>query len=366
MRLAPGNHLRCKSVVVLANVLPVNVCNIISDYNKADCFKCQCLKEKEESLMKEPYLRDDGLEKAEAQLLFFRSMFNPAARPPRGAVPGPAAGRTTEGSLGGVGPSFFPCPPGGGVEAEPQARSIGRLFLGLRRSRRPPPSKLRREAEHNAAKARLSLRFSIFFRSPGRTGRALSSPSRRVLRRSDVGLFFFLSGRAAHRGGDPRFHRGSAGLGFGGGEGATFFFGVGRDPQIRFAGGIDGGARREGPFPFLLLPPFWVLFLVRPLAWPCSKPSSAARRFGPKAFRPAAGRLFFRLFVSPLRPRQADARALRQELERLKAHPSTVEIDRPRFRVRGLPRRRRSGRVEDPLRRFPFFPNRRARSLAGQ
>ena len=66
----------CKTVVALANKLPVNVCNLIGGYNKADCFKCQCLKEKEKSLMKEPSLLDDGIEKAEAQLLFFRSMFN--------------------------------------------------------------------------------------------------------------------------------------------------------------------------------------------------------------------------------------------------------------------------------------------------
>ena len=61
------------------------------------------------------------------------------------------------------------------------------------------------------------------------------------------------SAGAARRGGDPCFHRGSAGRRLGGGEGATFFFGVGRCPQIRFAGGVDGGARREGPS----LPPFF-------------------------------------------------------------------------------------------------------------
>ena len=72
----PCKNRNCKSVVSLAKKIPVNVCNIIGDYNKADSFKCQCLKEKEESLMKEPFLKDEGLEKAEAQLLFFRSMFN--------------------------------------------------------------------------------------------------------------------------------------------------------------------------------------------------------------------------------------------------------------------------------------------------
>ena len=68
--------MKCKTVVALANKLPVHVCNLIGGYNKADCFKCQCLKEKEESLMNEPSLLDDGIEEAEAQLLFFRSMFN--------------------------------------------------------------------------------------------------------------------------------------------------------------------------------------------------------------------------------------------------------------------------------------------------
>ena len=46
----------------------------------------------------------------------------------------------------------------------------------------------------------------------------------------------------------------------------------------------------------------------------------------------------------PVAPRQADAVALRRELEQLKAHPSTVEIDRLRFRAiplffRSIPRR---------------------------
>ena len=67
---------RCENVVALANIVSVNVCNIIDDYSKMGWFTCRWLKEKEGSLMKEPYLHDDGLEKAEAQFLLFRSMFN--------------------------------------------------------------------------------------------------------------------------------------------------------------------------------------------------------------------------------------------------------------------------------------------------
>ena len=69
-------------------------------------------------------------------------------------------------------------------------------------------------------------------------------------------------------------------------------------------------------------------------------------------------------FVSPAPrcARQADARALRQELDRLKAHPSTVEIVRPRFRVRGLHRRRRSGLGKDPPPSFSF-PSEPSRSI---
>ena len=61
----------------------------------------------------------------------------------------------------------------------------------------------------------------------------------------------------------------------------------------------------------------------------------------------------------PVAPRQADALALRREVERLQAHPSIVEIDRLRFRARAPRRRLRSVAVaEDPLAVvFPlFFP----------
>ena len=52
----------------------------------------------------------------------------------------------------------------------------------------------------------------------------------------------------------------------------------------------------------------------------------------------------------PVAPRQADALALRREVERLQAHPSIIEIDRLRFRARAPRRRLRSVAVaEDPL-----------------
>ena len=91
--------------------------------------------------------REAGRALARASFDFF-----PAAR----REPGPAVGRTAavfwEGFL-----LFFPCPPGGGLGGEPQARSSSFAFFFsrfLRRSRRPPPSKRRREAEFNSAKAR--------------------------------------------------------------------------------------------------------------------------------------------------------------------------------------------------------------------
>ena len=59
----------------------------------------------------------------------------------------------------------------------------------------------------------------------------------------------------------------------------------------------------------------------------------------------------------PVAPRQADALALRREVERLQAHPSIVEIDRLRFRARAPRRRLQSVAVaENPLAVvFPLF-----------
>ena len=66
----------CENVVALTNILPVNVCNIIDDYSKMDYFKCCCLKLKEKDFMKGRDLPEEGLEKAELQLVFFKQSFN--------------------------------------------------------------------------------------------------------------------------------------------------------------------------------------------------------------------------------------------------------------------------------------------------
>ena len=82
--------------------------------------------------------------------------------------------------------------------------------------------------------------------------------------------------------------------------------------------------------------------------------SSNGRRRDPFFFRGWAGPA-----NPPVAPRQADALALRREVERLPAHPSIAEIDRLRFRARAPRRRLRSVAVaEDPLAVvFPlFFP----------
>ena len=71
---------------------------------------------------------------------------------------------------------------------------------------------------------------------------------------------------------------------------------------------------------------------------------------GRSASRPAAGRLSPPP-CPPVAPRQADALALRREVERLQAHPSIVEIDRLRFRARAPRRRLRSVAVSFS----PFF-----------
>ena len=140
-----------------------------------------------------------------------------------------------------------------------------------------------------------------------------------------------------------------------------FFFGVGRDPQTRFAGGPDEGDRLAGAFPFLLFPPFWGGF-----------PWSGHTRGGPGGG--LAGResldaglpgplpvVFPPPPCPPVAPRQADALALRREVERLQAHPSIVEIDRLQGSA-APPSKRGRGRGP-PRRRFPpFFSD---RSLAG-
>ena len=75
----------------------------------------------------------------------------------------------------------------------PAAGALDRspLLVFLRRSRRPPPSKLRREAEYNASKACLFPRFFLFpLAWQDKTRLELALKARSVLRRSDVALFF--------------------------------------------------------------------------------------------------------------------------------------------------------------------------------
>ena len=57
----------------LSKILPANVCNLIGEYN-SKCFKCRTLYLKEEEFMKDKVLPDEGLEKFELQLDFFRKM----------------------------------------------------------------------------------------------------------------------------------------------------------------------------------------------------------------------------------------------------------------------------------------------------
>ena len=53
----------------LSKILPVNVCNLIGEYN-SKCFKCRTLYLKEEVFMKDKVLPDEGLERAEMQFDF--------------------------------------------------------------------------------------------------------------------------------------------------------------------------------------------------------------------------------------------------------------------------------------------------------
>ena len=79
----------------------------------------------------------------------------------------------------GRGSLFFPCPPGGGLGGEPQARSSSfafffSVFASLAEA--PPLQAPEGGGVQLRQGAFFPLRFSFFFRSPGRTGRALSSP----------------------------------------------------------------------------------------------------------------------------------------------------------------------------------------------
>ena len=66
----------CKSVVALANILPVNVCNLIGGYIKPTCFDCSDLMEAEEHFVRDKQIPEEGLEKAELQLQVIKLMQN--------------------------------------------------------------------------------------------------------------------------------------------------------------------------------------------------------------------------------------------------------------------------------------------------
>ena len=59
--------------IELSKILPANVCNKIGEYT-VKCHKCQTLYLKEKEFMKDKELPDEGLEKFELQLDFFRKM----------------------------------------------------------------------------------------------------------------------------------------------------------------------------------------------------------------------------------------------------------------------------------------------------
>ena len=63
----PCKNANCKSVVALANILPVDVCNLIRGYIKPTCFDCSDLLDAEEHFVRDKDI-PEALEKAELQL----------------------------------------------------------------------------------------------------------------------------------------------------------------------------------------------------------------------------------------------------------------------------------------------------------
>ena len=114
----------------------------------------------------------------------------------------------------------------------------------------------------------------------------------------------------------------------------------------------------QARFPFFFSPLFGGFSLVRPHAWRSWRRPCGTRKPGSRGSRPAAG-VSFSFPPSPCPPvaPQAEAIALRREVERLQAHPSAVEIDRLRFRARPRRRLRSVAVAEDPLAVVfpPFF-----------
>ena len=72
----PCKNKKCKSVVALANILPVNVCSLIGKYSKKMCFNCWYLRDEEEHFMRDRHIPEEGLEKAELQLKIIKQMLN--------------------------------------------------------------------------------------------------------------------------------------------------------------------------------------------------------------------------------------------------------------------------------------------------
>ena len=72
----PCKNNKCKSVVALANILPVDVCNLIGGYIKPTCFDCWYLRDEEEHFMRNKDIPEEGLEKAELQLQVIKLMQN--------------------------------------------------------------------------------------------------------------------------------------------------------------------------------------------------------------------------------------------------------------------------------------------------
>ena len=185
---------------------------------------------------------------------------------------------------------------------------------------------------------------------------SVSSPSRRVVRRSDVGLSFFSCQDERLTAAETRASTAEARVSVLEEEKAQpFFSGLGGTRKSVLQAALMKELAAQACFPFLLFPPFLGFFPCQATRVAVLETELRGEKVWTQGFQARCWASFFSSFLPPVAPRQADARALRQELERLKAHPSSVEIDRPRFRVRGLPCRRRSGRVEDPRRRFPFF-----------
>ena len=72
----PCKNKKCKSVVALANILPVDVCNLIGGCIKPTCFDCWYLRDEEEHFMSDKNIPEEGLEKAELQLNIIKQMQN--------------------------------------------------------------------------------------------------------------------------------------------------------------------------------------------------------------------------------------------------------------------------------------------------